>query len=211
MMIKTNNRLIKPILLVYLLAMAFSATAQPEGIKLSQPWVFSNSFTKALYKAELTAYGNDLSGLLFVKRTGDGFRFIFLSEIGLKYFDVEINRNRQESYIVHSMMTALKRQALLTFFETTFRMLTMSWGEHREKYSFVCEGSGNRVQVIKSKEHGKFRFDYHPNFGQVSLLWHYGVFIKKLTIEPSGYDYKSPQLIVAGQKKIQFRLEQIEQ
>ena len=210
-MIKGTTGFVKLLLGIYMFAMVFSAAAQPEGIKLSQPWVFSNSFQKGLYKANMVIYDKELSGLLFVKRTGEGFRFVFLSEIGLKYFDIEVVKGVQDEYIVHYMISMLNRKPLLLFFETTFRMLTLSWGEYEEKYSFVCEGSGNMVRVIKSKEHGKFRFDYHPNFGQVSLLWHYGFLKKKLTIEPSDYDYKSPSVIVAGQKKIQLRLKQIEQ
>jgi hypothetical protein len=115
-----------------------------------------------------------------------------------------------EDFIVHSMLEMLDRKQLTTFIETTFRMLTMSWGSYEEKYTVQCEGSGNWVKVIRTKDYGKFRLDYHPNFGQVSLLWHFGFLKKKLSIELSDYDYLAPSLIIAKQQKMKFRLLRIE-
>jgi len=209
-MSRRRNIFISLLLLAFVLAMAVSATAQPDGIKLSQPRVFSNSLQKGLYKSQLTVHGRLLSGLILVKRTGETFRIVFLSEIGIKYFDIELGNDEQEAFTVHSMLEVLDRESLTDFIETTFRMLTMSWGTYDEKYTFQCEGSGNMVKVIKTKDFGKFRLDYHPNFGQVNLMWHYGFLKKKLTIELSDYNYLSPSLIVATQKKMELRLLRIE-
>ena len=198
------------LLLVFALLTAAPLIAQPDGIKLSQPRVFSNSFQKGLFKSQLTVHGKLLSGLILIKRTGETFRIVFLSEIGIKYFDIEVSNNEQEALIVHSMLEMLNRKPLMDFIETTFRMLTMSWGSYEEKYTVQCEGSGNWIKVIKTKTHGKFRLDYHPNFGQVSLMWHYGFLKKKLSIELSEYDYLAPSLVVATKKKMEFRLLRIE-
>ena len=197
-------------LLAFVLLTASPLSAQPDGIKLSQPRVFSNSFERGLYKSQLTVHGKLLSGLVLIKRTGESFRIVFLSEIGIKYFDIEVSSNEGEDFIVHSMLEMLNRKQLNAFIETTFRMLTMSWGSYEEKYTTQCEGSGSWVKVIKTKEYGKFRLDYHPNFGQVSLMWHYGFLKKKLTIDLSDYDYLAPSLILAKQQKMEFRLLRIE-
>ncbi len=206
---KNFNYILRQLIFPAFLLLAFGLRAQPEGIKLSQPWVFSKSFDKALYKGRLTAYGNELSGLFFIKRTDESFHFIFMSEVGLKYFDIEVGTADPDDYRIHYLMDALDRKPLQAFLQTTFRMLSLSWGEHEEKLNFICEGSGERVVVVKSKTNGKFRYDYHPNFGQVSLLWHYGFLKKKLTIEPEDYDFRAPSSILASQKKIQLRLKRI--
>lgn len=207
--IRTHGFL-KFVLLACLVVAAISLTAQPDGIKLSQPRVFSNSFEKGLFKAEININDNELSGLILIKRTGETFRVVFISEIGIKYFDIEVGNNEPDGFIVHSMLEMLDRKPLTDFIENTFRMLSMSWGVYDEKYTFQREGSGNMVKVIKSKDYGKFRLDYHPNFGHVNLMWHYGFLKKKLTIELSDYDYLAPSLIVATQKKMEFRMLRIE-
>ena len=209
-MIIRKNSFFPLILLGFVLLMAISLKAQPDGIKLSQPRVFSNNFQKGLYKSQLTVHGNVLSGLLLIKRTGETFRIVFLSEIGIKYFDVELSDRQGEGFIVHSMMELLYRKPLLDFIENTFRMLTMSFGESKKSSSFICDGSGLRVVVLKTQDYGKFRYDYHPNFGQVSLMWHYGFLKKKLTIDLSDYDYLAPSLLIAKQQKMEFRLLRIE-
>ena len=211
-MIKRKDIFTKFTLLSLLVAMAFSMTAQPDGIKLSQPWVFSNSFEKGLFKAEMRIYDNSLSGLIIIKRTGETFRAVFVSEIGIKYFDIEIGSNETNDFTVHYILEMLNRKQITAFIEDTFRMLTMSFGETKKESSFLCDGSGNMVKVTKTQNHGKFRYDYHPNFGQVNTMIQFG-FLKKtlINIELSEYDYLSPSLIVAKQKKMQLVLKQIEQ
>ena len=208
-MIKSQSIFPGLVLLLFFLAMA-ATVAQPDGIKISQPYVFSNSFDKTLYKSAITVHGKELSGLVFIKRTGETFRVVFLSEIGIKYFDIEIGSDPENDFIVHSMMEMLNRKPLTDFIENTFRMLSMSFGEIKKEDSFICDGSGNRVVVLKTKHYGKFRYDYHPNFGHVNLMWHYGFLKKKLVIELSEYDYLAPSLIVASQQKMEFRLLRIE-
>jgi len=210
-MIKRKDIFTKFILIGCLMAMTISLTAQPEGIKLSQPWVFSNSFEKGLFKTEMNIYDNSLTGLIIIKRTGETFRAVFVSEIGIKYFDIEIGGSETNVFIVHYMLEMLNRKTLVKFIEDTFRMLMMSFGETKKESSFICDGSGHRVVVLKTKGSGKFRYDYHPNFGQVYLLWHYGFLKKKLNIALSDYDYLAPSLIVANKKKMQLSMKQIAQ
>ncbi len=210
-MIKTKHSFTKFILLNFLVAMAFSMTAQPDGIKLSQPWVFSNSFEKGLFKAEMSIYDNSLSGLIIIKRTGETFRAVFVSEIGIKYFDIEIGSNETNDFTVHYILEMLNRKQITAFIEDTFRMLTMSFGETKKESSFLCDGSGNMVVIIKT-ENGKFRYDYHPNFGQVGMMIHYGFLKKEISrLELSDYDYLASSLIVATRKKMQLKLKRIEQ
>ena len=210
-MINTKNSFIKFILLSCLVVIIMPLNAQPDGIKLSQPWVFSNSFEKGLFKAEMKIYDKELSGLILAKRMGETFRVVFISEIGIKYFDIEIGGNEPNDFLVHDILEMLNRKQITAFIEDTFRMLTMSFGETKKESSFLCDGSGNMVVIIKT-ENGKFRYDYHPNFGRVNTMIHYGFLRKEISrLELSDYDYLAPSLIVATQKKIQLILKKIEQ
>ncbi len=210
-MIKNHNTIPSFFLLFYLFFTAISSVAQPDGIKLSQARIFSNSFERGVYKTEMSIHNKELTGLILIKRTGETYRVVFLSEIGIKYFDIEMGGTEQNDFIVHYMLEMLNRKQIITFIESTFRMLSMSFGEIKNEYSFLCDGSNNQVKVIKTQTNGKFRFDYHPNFGQVFMMIHYGFLKKKLSIELSDYDYLAPSSMLATQKKIRLSLKQIEQ
>lgn len=209
-MIKNYNTILSFFLLFCLFFTALSSVAQPDGIKLSQARVFSNSFVRGVYKTEMNIHNNELTGLVLIKKTNETYRFVFLSEIGIKYFDVEVGGTEQNDFIIHYMLEMLNRKQITTFIESTFRMLSMSFGEIKNEHSFLCEGSNNQEKIIKTQTNGKFSFDYHPNFGQVFTMIHYGFLKKKLSIELSDYDYLAPSSILASQKKIRLILKQIE-
>jgi len=82
-----------------------------ENTDLIKSAVFDNNFKKATYKTKLTLMGNQLSGILLVKKTKeDEFRFVFVSEIGIKYFDLGI-KPTTDTYLetTHYLMPALNK------------------------------------------------------------------------------------------------------
>lgn len=196
-------------ILLIILACSIVTKAQPDGIKIAQARVFGWTFTKNLYQAELTAMTHVISGMMLIKKTGDTYRAVFMSEIGLKYFDIEIGSTETGDYRVHYIMEMLNRKALNSFFETTLRMLTLNFGDVKKEYIFPCEEPGNTTQVIKT-QHGKFSFDYQVNSGYISSMIHKRFLKKKLSIEASNYSHLAPATIKVEQKKIQFNLKQVE-
>lgn len=206
---ETLSHLNRWTILLILLVISTGLKAQPDGIKIAQPRVFGWTFKKNLYQAELTAANHVVSGMMLIKKTDDTYRAVFMSEIGLKYFDIEIGQMETGDYTVHYMMEMLNRKALNAFFETTLRMLTLTFGDIKKEDSFTCDGSGNTVQMTKT-QHGKFRFDYQPNNGYISTMTHKQFLKKKLSIEATNYGYLAPSIIKIDQKKIKLLLKQIE-
>lgn len=206
---KSQGHLYRWAFLLIVFVTSISLNAQPDGIKIAQPRVFGNSFKKNLYQAELTVMKHVVSGMIFVKKTDKTYRAVFMSEIGLKYFDIEIGQTGEGDYTIHYMMEMLNLKAILEFVETAFRMLTLTFGDIKKEDSFSYDGSGNTVHSMKT-HHGKFRFDYQPNSGYISYMIHKRLLKKKLTIELSNYGYLAPATINIDQKKIQLILKQIE-
>jgi hypothetical protein len=85
-----------------------------ENSDMAIPRVFPGDFKKAAYKTNMNVMGNELSGILLVKKTRSGeYRFVFVSEIGMKYFDLGISpkgENNQER--VYYLMPLLDRGGL---------------------------------------------------------------------------------------------------
>ncbi|PLX13192.1 MAG: hypothetical protein C0598_04200 [Marinilabiliales bacterium] len=64
---------------------------------LKVPTIFNGKLIKALYKANLIVMGNELSGLLLLKKTNPSeYRIVFMSELGLKYFDFGVNYTKEK-------------------------------------------------------------------------------------------------------------------
>jgi len=82
-----------------------------ENTDLIKPAVFDHNFKKVTYKTKFDLMGNQLSGILLIKQTKEKeFRFVFVSEIGIKYFDLGI-KPLKEGYFEtsHYLMPALNR------------------------------------------------------------------------------------------------------
>ncbi len=82
---------------------------------------FSNSETDYVYKANITVYGNELSGIVIIKKiNGTTHRFVFTTEFGNKLLDFEIsNSNFKINFIVEE----LNRKILKNTLETDFKLL----------------------------------------------------------------------------------------
>ena len=94
-----------------------------ENSDLAEPQIFTGNFTKATYKCGMSVMGNELSGILLVKKTRTGeFRFVFVSEIGMKYFDLGIaSEGNQQT--VYYLMPLLDRGGLVKIFFDDFEKL----------------------------------------------------------------------------------------
>ncbi len=102
------------------------------NIKVSQPWVFSIDFQKAVYKTQMLVYGNELTGLTMIKETGSNYRVVFMSEIGLKYFDLEFSMHG-DSVQNHYVINLLDRKQVLEMIETNYNLLFMRFPEKRSE------------------------------------------------------------------------------
>jgi len=151
-----------------------------ENTDLIKSAVFDNNFKKATYKTKLTLMGNQLSGILLIKKTKeDEFRFVFVSEIGIKYFDLGIKpiaNNYLETS--HYLMSALnkgnveqilfddfcklvkpsKANPTQTFFRNkTTGIIAFELDEINSKPIYFMDTENNRIEKIvwKSKISGK--------------------------------------------------------
>ncbi|NOY51320.1 MAG: hypothetical protein GXO88_12280 [Chlorobi bacterium] len=127
---------------------------------LKIPTIFNHDFQKSLYKAKLTIRGRELSGVLIVKRINkSGFRIVFMSEIGLKYFDFGIEYGGEEFMArTYYIMPVLNRGEARDILINDFSLL-------------LSDFKANRKPVVyRSAESKRIAVEYNYN-GQVYICF----------------------------------------
>lgn len=85
---------------------------------------FANPETDYVYKANISAYGNELTGVFIAKKINETtHRVVFTTEFGNKLLDFEISEN---SFKINSIVDELNRKMLINTLKTDFRLLLQS-------------------------------------------------------------------------------------
>lgn len=108
---------------------------------------FSDSKTDYVYKANITVYGNEISGIFIAKKISDTVhRVVFTTEFGNKLLDFEIS---DTSFKVNSIVSELDRKILINTLRDDFRLLL------KKDYSIQEQFENESDDIYKSKD-GKF-------------------------------------------------------
>lgn len=208
---KIINLLIAVTFLMGLLAVQSCQTTEKvavdKQIKLSQPLVFSTDFQKALYKTNMMIYGNEISGLTLIKKTGSDFRLVFMSEIGLKYFDMEFF-SKNDSLVIHHVISVLNKKPVLEILSNDFSLIFMIFPEKTSVKFYKDSMTKSMIKEYKRKgQKSKYIFD--PNFGTVSSI-HDKKRGKKNVIAINKSDHPAPQTINFNQRGFNLRMERLD-
>jgi len=91
-----------------------------ETTKFKLPY-FSNPEIDYVYKANITVYGNELSGIFITKKINDTtHRVVFTTEFGNKLLDFEIS---ETNFKINFIVDNLDRKILINTLITDFRLL----------------------------------------------------------------------------------------
>lgn len=86
-------------------------------------YVFESGFTKALYSTEINIYGHNFSGLTLIKKTDNAYRVVAMSELGMKYFDLEFPIDEYDTVTKHYIMEVLNKKLLVNMIISDLRLL----------------------------------------------------------------------------------------
>ncbi len=85
---------------------------------------FANPTMDYVYKANITVYGNELTGIFIAKKINDTtHRVVFTTEFGNKLLDFEIS---EKEFKVNSIVSELDRKLLITTLVADFRLVLRS-------------------------------------------------------------------------------------
>ncbi|RLD33034.1 MAG: hypothetical protein DRI88_12165 [Bacteroidetes bacterium] len=102
---------------------------------VSPPRLFDTAFSKVVYTTNFRVFNQELSGLTLVKKvkSTNSFHIVFMSQIGLKFFDIEIKPNETEDWFhVNFIMESLNREFIVSTLKTDFMLLFSKYPEHAE-------------------------------------------------------------------------------
>ncbi|NOX84373.1 MAG: hypothetical protein GXO86_00175 [Chlorobi bacterium] len=174
-------------------------------VKVALPRFFAPNFKKALYKADMKIYGRELSGLMLFKKSNGVVRVAFISEIGLKYFNLEIPAGDTAAIKFYYLIDMINRKPVIKMLETSFRILFLHYPDSEKNYSFECH-DGWMVSVLKNGGE-KVNYSYQQNSGWVDSARQYGWFKPKIRVEASDYGVQYPSKIqVRLKKKMEINL-----
>jgi len=122
---------------------------------------FSSSATDYVYKANITVYGNELSGIFIAKKLNETtHRIVFTTEFGNKLMDFEIS---ETDFKINSIVPELNRKMLINTLQADFRML------FRKQYPIQKQFEDAQQDVYKSEIGNKNYYLFTPK-GAETLL-----------------------------------------
>jgi len=177
----------------------------PETKVYNAPY-FSNLETDYVYKANITIYGNELTGIFIAKKIDEAtHRVVFTTEFGNKLIDVEVSEN---DFKVNSIVSELDRKIVINTLEADFRLLLRKQYTVQEQlenfentvymsvegklfnYVFTSKSDGKLLKIVQTsdrKEKINLSFTSENNiFAQRILITHQNI---KLKIE---FNYFKP-------------------
>lgn len=139
-----------------------------------------------LYSAKIIAYGNEMSGLLVIKKIGhEHKRLALLTDFGNTLLDMEfVNEEIKINYVVED----LDRKLILNQLKKNFQLLLHSKYLLKQRYK-IDEG-----EVLTSEFQKKHVFLHVSEKGYLKKLIQAGTFKKKAEINYSG-ENKTAELI----------------
>lgn len=113
---------------------------------------FSSPEMDYVYKANITIYGNELSGIFIAKRINDTtHRVVFTTEFGNKLLDFEISEN---DFKVNSIVDELDRKILINTLKTDFRLLLKNSYVIQQQY----DNSASKVYLTEEDSSNNYLF-----------------------------------------------------
>lgn len=168
----------------------------------SYPTCFISESKSLLYRTKVDAFGNYFSGLLFIKpHSADSVRIVFMSELGLKFFDFEINGNENK---INYCLDALNKPYIVNTLVNDFRIMLLKSEANKVKF---YNTEDENIIIAKFSKPFKSNCKMQKNTEQILELKHKHFIFNVLKIDYSDYANKIPQKINIKHKNIKLNIE----
>ena len=161
---------------------------------------FANPEIDYVYKANISVYGNELTGIFIAKKINETtHRVVFTTEFGNKLLDFEISENE---FKVNSIVDELNRKILINTLKQDFRLLL--------KQDFLVEEQFAKTtnKVYKSKDGKNFNFLFISSLDdRLYKLTHCSKTKEKINISFSSENNIFASNIIIQHNNIKLRIE----
>jgi len=161
---------------------------------------FDSSFDKILFKSKIYFYKKYFTGLLFIKQTAKhNFRIVFISEIGKKIFDFELNNKK---FDVKYIMPVIDKKILIKTLHKDFVLMLLSDVTYTKK---ITAYKNDSLTLYKVKNNYGRNFIYYKT-KKLVLLENANKIRKIIKINYTDYKNNFPQTINIKHKNIKLKL-----
>jgi len=167
----------------------------------------AHNFQKVLFKTQIQAFDKEVSGLLFIKQMKeDNYRFVFLTQIGMKIFDVELNKGK---FTIHQLISYLDKKSVRKLLESDLKLLIQTPNTNTKTKFFEHKKDSSLLLRNKTKE-GIFYYRYQKP--QIQSKENSSFIFRGTTIQYSYSKSNIPDLIVIKHSGIhlQWKLKPID-
>ncbi|NOZ33979.1 MAG: hypothetical protein GXO80_01620 [Chlorobi bacterium] len=161
--------------------------------------ILSDTSKSYIYRTRMKLYGSDFSGLIVIKPETEGHRIVFLNEIGMKFFDIEILQN---SYKIHHIFKPMNKKMLIKLLINDFRFILMSDINYEKRFMREKKSDNFALQLKKQKE--IYIFDKQTLLPKYAFK--YSLFGKQTFLKYIKYKNEIPQKINIKHKRIKFEM-----
>lgn len=113
-------------------------------------YIFDGDFKKALYKTTINIYGNNLTGLTLIKKTDSAMRVVSMSELGIKYFELEFPDNKQQPFKVHYIIEPLNKEIIINKISKGFSFMFFIPDINKSRV-MICNNDNSLMLLKKNK------------------------------------------------------------
>lgn len=158
-----------------------------EQYDFSEQDFIAHHFQKILFKTQIHAFGKSTSGLLYIKLMDkDHYRFTFLTQMGMKIFDAEIDKHQ---FKINQLISYLDKKGVRKILENDLRLLISQPASHATKQA-VFLNTKEQQSLIREKANGQYYYYLYEN-QQLVLKEETGSIFKKTSIK---YHYQGSGL-----------------
>jgi hypothetical protein len=144
---------------------------------------FKTDSDHLLMNTTIDVMKNHFSGLLVIKSLpNDGYRIVFITEVGLKIFDMEFNAGKPVQ--VHYIMEAMNKKILVKTLSADMRLLLIQ--PEGDKKPVVYDSPGGMKMVRYKHKRKRSYYEISPATGRPLKAWQVSGTSKK-----SGINYYS--------------------
>lgn len=161
---------------------------------------FSDPTIDYVYKANITVYGKELSGIFIAKKINDStHRVVFTTEFGNKLLDFEIAENE---FKVNFILEELDRKLLINTLITDFRLLLQSHYNSIEQY----ENDENTLYLTLNKNRINYLF-FSKTTNRLSQIVHTSKRKEKIKLSFTAKNNIFAENIVIQHQNIKLKIE----
>jgi len=162
--------------------------------------ILSDKSSSYIYKTKIDLYENYFSGLIIIKPKAESHRIVFINEIGMKFFDIELSA---DSYKLHQIFEPMNKKMFINLLVSDFKSILMYNLNSESKYFRDNESDSDVIKPIRRKELYFFNKDTHlPH-----KAFRYSTVRKNTFFTFREYEGNIPEKISIKHKNIKFVME----